>query len=506
MQTIRIGRSSQNDVVINDEYVSGCHCQIIQDDGGNFVLIDTNSSNGTYVNGVLRRGEVSLNPTDTVRIGNTVLPWLDYFSNEDGAAFSAPKGKAGKKPQRKGRIATLLRYGLILTAFLVGLVLPSPFFRNEIKTRIENYATESVDTVNMVVEDGLYNGTISKNNHKRNGYGRYETKDGSVYEGEWKDGRLRFGTRTTAASVYTGHFDAKLNNDGFGVINYSESYIAEKSRQGLPDAEIVVTYIGNWRKNYKHGLGRAIKKDGSMDFGRYSEGILKAKKTNYTVGGNVYGIDVSHHQTDIDWDNLAFYCDEMGNVYNGKPKERTHLQPVFFVYVKATEGASVKDEMFNVRMIEAERHGIAKGAYHFLRLGTPVDEQIKNFLETATWNPGDLPPALDVELEAEVKKYGIEKMQSMVLEWLEKVEDKLGVRPIIYTSEGFRSKYFNNRKFNGYGFWVARYGKSPDKPDWKIWQKSQQGQISGCEGNVDINLYHGDYGSFRLYLQSVGGK
>lgn len=29
-----------------------------------------------------------------------------------------------------------------------------------------------------------------------------------------------------------------------------------------------------------------------MDFGRYSEGILKTK-TNYTVGGSVYGIDVS---------------------------------------------------------------------------------------------------------------------------------------------------------------------------------------------------------------------
>ena len=478
----------------------------MQDDNGNFVLIDTDSSNGTYVNGVQRRGEVRLNPSDTVKIGNTVLPWQSYFSNVESPDPSAQKEMAEKQPQRKGRIAKVLRYGLIPMAFLVGLVLPSPFFRKEISALIESQAVESVDTTNMAVEGGLYSGAISKTNHKRNGYGRYETQDGSVYEGEWRDGKLRYGTRTTAASVYTGHFDAKLNNDGFGIISYSGSYIAEKSRQGLPDAEIIVTYIGNWRKNYKQGLGRAIKKDGSMDFGRYSEGLLKTKKANYTIGENVYGIDVSHHQTNIDWDNLAFYCDEKGNVYNGKPKEKLHLQPVFFVYVKATEGASVKDEMYNVRMIEAERHGIAKGAYHFLRLGTPVEEQIKNFLETATWNLGDLPPALDVELEAEVKEYGIEKMQAMALEWLEKVEDKLGVRPIIYTSEGFRSKYFNNRKFDQYKFWVARYGKTPDNTNWQIWQKSQHGQMCGCEGDVDINLYHSDYKSFRLYLKSIGQK
>lgn len=84
MEIIKIGRSSQNDVVINDKYVSGSHCQIIKDDKGNFVLIDTNSSNGTYVNGVQRRGEVRLNSSDIVKIGNTTLPWQTYFNNVVG--------------------------------------------------------------------------------------------------------------------------------------------------------------------------------------------------------------------------------------------------------------------------------------------------------------------------------------------------------------------------------------------------------------------------------------
>ena len=92
MEIIKIGRSSQNDVVINDQYVSGSHCQIIRDDKGNFILIDTNSANGTYVNGVLRHGEVRLNSYDTVKIGNTTLPWQTYFNNAFAFGPTISKG------------------------------------------------------------------------------------------------------------------------------------------------------------------------------------------------------------------------------------------------------------------------------------------------------------------------------------------------------------------------------------------------------------------------------
>lgn len=81
MKVITIGRSSNNDIHINDSLVSRTHCQIIQDDDGYFRLIDTNSKNGTYVNGSLCRGEVRLNKSDIIRIGNTTLPWQTYFND-----------------------------------------------------------------------------------------------------------------------------------------------------------------------------------------------------------------------------------------------------------------------------------------------------------------------------------------------------------------------------------------------------------------------------------------
>lgn len=79
MKVINIGRSSSNDICIQDNLVSRIHCQLIQDDRGNVTIVDTNSKNGTYVNGAKLHGPVKLNKSDIVRIGNTTLPWRDYI-------------------------------------------------------------------------------------------------------------------------------------------------------------------------------------------------------------------------------------------------------------------------------------------------------------------------------------------------------------------------------------------------------------------------------------------
>ncbi|MDR0834574.1 MAG: DUF805 domain-containing protein [Candidatus Symbiothrix sp.] len=86
MKVITIGRSSQNEIVINDEKVSRHHLQIIQDDYGNFRLADFGSTNGTSVNGRRVTGELSLSPGDVIVIGNTTLPWRNYFPSDQSTA------------------------------------------------------------------------------------------------------------------------------------------------------------------------------------------------------------------------------------------------------------------------------------------------------------------------------------------------------------------------------------------------------------------------------------
>lgn len=364
------------------------------------------------------------------------------------------------------------------------------------------------DKVNrMPVPNGTYTGSIIRGTSIRDGEGYFVNKDGERYEGTWEKDKLVYGTRINSISEYTGQFDEELRNHGFGIIKYSDEYISNKSNRGLQDSTIIVSYIGNWYKDKKHGLGRAIKKDGSMEFGEYKDGIFQPTTgASYKVGEKVYGIDVSRHQADIDWDNLALYCDANGNVRNVDNENKKYMQPVFFVYLKATEGDSLKDRTYKNRKMEAQNHRIVSGAYHYFRLGIDVNAQVKNFLETATWSEGDLPPALDVEDEDDIRKYGVDKLQETVLYWLEAIEEKMGVRPIIYTRDFILNEYLDSPKFKEYKFWIARYGNSPSYSDWQFWQKSDAVRMKGHNGPIDVNQFAGNYDAFKSYIDDLGNK
>ena len=89
MKVITIGRSSENNIVINDAKVSRTHLQLVQNDNGICSVVDLNSANGTFVNGQKITGEVRLQPRDVIRIGNTTLPWQEYIK---------PSIATGQKP------------------------------------------------------------------------------------------------------------------------------------------------------------------------------------------------------------------------------------------------------------------------------------------------------------------------------------------------------------------------------------------------------------------------
>lgn len=79
MRVITIGRSSSNDVIIGDAKVSRVHLQLVQNDKGEYSVVDLNSANGTYVNGKKISGEVRLQANDSIRIGDTVVEWQKLF-------------------------------------------------------------------------------------------------------------------------------------------------------------------------------------------------------------------------------------------------------------------------------------------------------------------------------------------------------------------------------------------------------------------------------------------
>ena len=146
----------------------------------------------------------------------------------------------------------------------------------------------------------------------------------------------------------------------------------------------------------------------------------------------VQGLDVSHHQGEVHWRDIAL----AGNV---------------FAYVKATEGIEFVDSRFSVNWMEMKDAGIIRGAYRFFRPSAPVEAQVKGFLTTiGTLAIDDLPPVLDLEAantsadRDEWEALPVEQRMPLALEWLRGVEQAASRKPIIYTRRGFVKRCFGS--------------------------------------------------------------
>jgi pSer/pThr/pTyr-binding forkhead associated (FHA) protein len=66
--SITIGRSNENDVIIKDPYISKKHLSIVKDEE-EYYLEDLNSANGTYLNGDRLMDAVKLKNGDRIQFG-----------------------------------------------------------------------------------------------------------------------------------------------------------------------------------------------------------------------------------------------------------------------------------------------------------------------------------------------------------------------------------------------------------------------------------------------------
>ena len=188
----------------------------------------------------------------------------------------------------------------------------------------------------------------------------------------------------------------------------------------------------------------------------------------------VQGIDVSHHQGTVDWNQVG------SAVYK-------------FTFIKALEGITSFDPQFQANWAGAEAVGLLRGAYHFYHPNDDPREQAEAFLSIYKPGPGDLPPALDIEItdgkSASTIVQGIEV-------WLSTVREKVGVAPLLYTDPSFWRSLGTASGFGGYPLWIADYGVStPIVPSgwtrWTFWQYSESGSVSGITGPVDLNYFEG---------------
>ena len=210
----------------------------------------------------------------------------------------------------------------------------------------------------------------------------------------------------------------------------------------------------------------------------------------YPEGYEIHGIDISHYQGKIDWEQLK----------NAMIKGC----PVRFVIIKSTEGSSRLDENFRENFNQARDFGFIRGVYHFWSNKSTAREQAYYFLDQVHLTDGDLPPVLDIEHKPADKS--VEDFQRDVLTWLHIVEDKDHVNPVIYTYYKFKEQYLSAPVFEDYPYWIAHYyvDKVQYKGKWKFWQHTDVGKLPGIKGYVDFNIYNGSY--YELKQLCIGNN
>ncbi|HEX8187839.1 MAG TPA: GH25 family lysozyme [Pyrinomonadaceae bacterium] len=187
------------------------------------------------------------------------------------------------------------------------------------------------------------------------------------------------------------------------------------------------------------------------------------------------GIDVSHFQGHVDWQAVkAAGC--------------------AFAFAKATEGTGVTDPFFAANWAGMKAAGLLRGAYHFFRAAEPAAAQAAHFLSTVGFEPGDLPPVLDIEVNDGVTGG---PLVGGVQTWLDAVEPAAGATPVIYTNTPFWDAHINDQ-FGSDPLWVAHYTSAPAPSPlpagwavWTFWQYSQSIHVNGVNGAADHDYFNG---------------
>ncbi len=224
-----------------------------------------------------------------------------------------------------------------------------------------------------------------------------------------------------------------------------------------------------------------------FDHKKLKNNEFETNRITKIIGDNtdkVFGFDISHYQRkeDILWDSLT-----IGN----------RSIPLQFVLLRATMGNRNADKHFKEFWEISKQNKLIRGAYHFYRADEDPVKQANNFLENVKLESGDLPPVLDIEKIPRRKTN--EKLKEDLKVWCKIVEEKYGVKPIIYTYYYFYKDFLAD-DFKDYPLWLANYNDVPTpnpEDNWSFWQFSEKGIVYGINSKVDLNVYNGGLWSLK---------
>jgi lysozyme len=185
----------------------------------------------------------------------------------------------------------------------------------------------------------------------------------------------------------------------------------------------------------------------------------------------VRGIDVSHHQGNIDWARVA--ADDVG-----------------FAIIKATEGGDHRDRLFAANLAAARKAGLAVGAYHFFTFCRPGADQARNFIDVVPHDRSLLPPVVEIEFVGNcARRPTVAQLEVELKAFLVPVEAAFGKKAIVYLIDAAVDVYA--RAAPNRARWVRSLVRHPGHDNWIYWQYHNAGRVDGIAGDVDLNVLQG---------------
>lgn len=291
---------------------------------------------------------------------------------------------------------------------------------------------------------------------------------------------------------------------GMLLIHFTEVRPAEKAlSEARENAQTTINVDGGEKVVHVHVPKRAVKY-GEIPVNSYNP-------DNFVMGENGYmeyydengnkishlGVDISYHQTQIDWNKLK-----------ESPCEFVMIRCGFRGY---TEGGLKEDEKFKEYASGAIEAGFPIGVYFFTQAISREEaiEEADYVLSLVEEFPISYPIAIDTEYvadsDARTNKIEMTKEErtSYIVAFCERIKEK-GYYPIVYASENWLRRSIDASMLQEYEIWAPQYLDENDfMYDFTIWQYTDNGQMDGIKGNVDVNISMVDYASFVPSLREA---
>lgn len=194
-----------------------------------------------------------------------------------------------------------------------------------------------------------------------------------------------------------------------------------------------------------------------------------------------FGIDVSSHQGQIDWNTAAQYID--------------------YAIIRCGYGSdytAYDDRYWEYNASECERLGIPYGVYlySYAENDAEANSEADHTLRLLQGHHPSLPVYYDLEDNGTVGQLSdaqIERQASIFCNKLSGAGYDVGV----YASLSWWNNRLTSSSYDRYHQWVAAYGNF-NLLSWEMWQYSSSGRVPGINGNVDM-----DYSGENVQLKPV---